>query len=238
MTYSFGGEPVHIPRQRFCLFWAAQPHKVIAVKDKGTITNAYVSLEEFISWALPAPFVDTLMAGAVMVASDTAQGDNELASRLAHEANTTSDAMRRLHCLELQARITRMALSGWELVAPARQTLNSARIGGKPFMHFEKMLRYIGQHFAETITLSDVANAASVSDNYANTLFKKILGTTIKVYITNVRIYRAQMLLAETDAKILSIALDCGFLSLSSFYEAFQRIIGRSPAHYRMQIRR
>jgi len=237
MVYSFGGRTVSLPRDRFCIFWAAQPHRVLNVSGSGKITNAYISLEEFWSWPLPSDFVDAIIAGGVAIATKTLRDDHLLAERFAREVTTTSDQISRLHCLELQGRITRLALTGWELITPPRADTKAIRIGGNAIVHFEKMLRYIATHYTEAITLGDVAKAASVSENYANTLSKKIIGTTVKAHITNVRVFRARMLLAETDDKIISIALDSGFRSLSSFYDAFHRLVGTSPADFRSQIR-
>ncbi|HHC30061.1 MAG TPA: helix-turn-helix domain-containing protein, partial [Rhodobacterales bacterium] len=42
-----------------------------------------------------------------------------------------------------------------------------------------------------------------------------------------------RMLLTETDAKVVSIALDSGFRSLSSFYAAFTEAHATSPSQYR-----
>jgi len=236
MDYSFGGRAVTVPRERFCIFWAAQPHRVLRVRGTGKITNAYVSLEEFWSWPLPKEFTDVIMSGGVVAADRTQRDDVLLAERLAREVRTTTDQMSRLHCLEFQSRITRLALTGWDIIAAPTSKNAATRIGGKAIVHFEKMLRYIATHYADPIKLRDVAQAAQVSDNYANTLFKKIIGTTVKSHITNVRVFRARMLLAETDDKIIGIALDCGFRSLSSFYDAFQQLAGTSPADFRSQV--
>ena len=54
------------------------------------------------------------------------------------------------------------------------------------------------------------------------TLFRRVVGVPIKEHITRIRLSHAQMLLSNSDDKILSIAMDSGFGSLSSFYEAFQ----------------
>lgn len=238
MVYSFGGKLVHVPQDRFCLFWAAQPHRVYDVVGKGKITNAYVALEDFWSWPLPAGFVNTILAGGVIAAKETLADDAILAARLASEVAVVSEQLSRLHLLEIQARMTRLALHGWDLIKPPRIHTESIRSAGNAMRHFEKVLRFIAKNYADPITLQDVAEAANVSPNYANALSKKILGTTIKVHINNVRVFHARMLLAETDDKIISIAFDCGFRSNSSFYEAFHRVVGTSPAQFRASHRR
>lgn len=236
LEYSFGGRTVSLPRNRFCIFWAAQPHRVQNVVGKGKITNAYVSLEEFWSWPLPRKLVDVLLAGGVVAAKETLPDDAIFATRLASEVGIVSEQLSRLHCLELQSRMARMALTGWTLLSPPRSDTGAGRIGGNAIVHFEKVLRFIAKNYTDPITLSDVAEAAQVSQNYANTLSKKIIGTTVKAHITNVRLTRARMLLAETDQKIITVALDSGFRSLSSFYDAFHRLVGTSPADFRARM--
>ncbi|MDJ1009110.1 MAG: helix-turn-helix domain-containing protein [Paracoccaceae bacterium] len=95
------------------------------------------------------------------------------------------------------------------------------------------MLRYVLLHYADPITLNDIAQAAGITKNYAIILFKKMLGTTAKAHLTRVRISHAKMLLSYQDRKILMIALDCGFQSQSAFYEAFKRETGVTPAEFR-----
>ena len=106
-------------------------------------------------------------------------------------------------------------------------------ISGNSVQHIDKMLRFIAANFTHRLTVQDVAREAGVSPNYAITLFKKMLGRTVKEHITDMRIVHAKMLLVETDRKILSVAMDCGFPSLSSFYEAFSCHTGTSPAAFR-----
>ncbi|MBO6725068.1 MAG: helix-turn-helix domain-containing protein [Rhizobiaceae bacterium] len=233
MWYAFGGVEVYVPPNRICLFWAAQPHRVIRVEGIGLITNAYVSLEEFATWKLPAQFMETLLSGGVIHAQDQLDGDVALFDRLGAEVDLATPEASRLHCVELQARIMRLSLSSWYTDGAETNVGSRINLGGNMVQHFEKMLRYIAQNFADPITLGDVAKAANVSQNYANTVFKKVLGTTVKAHVTQVRTCRARMLLRGTDEKVISIAYDCGFRSLSSFYDAFQLYVGISPAEYR-----
>jgi AraC-like DNA-binding protein len=237
LVYSFSGQPVRVPKNHFCVFWAARPHRPIDIIGEGSITNAYVSLEEFWDWMLPREFTDLLLNGAVLIAKKPLDGDTSLTKRWAQERNIVDPQITRLHCLELQARLTRMSRDGWTEALPPTRVGNSNRIGGNAIAHFERMLRFIAMNSLNTINLTDIANSASVSKNYANTLFKRILGTTVKVHITEIRVHRAKTLLAETDEKILNVALDCGFRSLSAFYEAFQASTGKTPALFRANVR-
>ena len=47
------------------------------------------------------------------------------------------------------------------------------------------------------------------------------------------RVSHAQRLLATTDMKIVDVAFDSGFTSISRFNDAFRRACGCSPREYR-----
>lgn len=233
MTYSFSGKEVEVMRGRFCVFWAAHPHRKMSVRDSGEMTNIYVSLSEFLQWSLPMDFVNALLSGSVLSTQAEIDGDSALARRLANEVENTSVQWQRLHSQEVQAWLSRMAVEGWVTLHTPMAVTESRVIGGKAIQHFEKMLRFVAVNFASRITVADIAGSAGVSQSHAVSLFGKMLGRTIMEHIRDMRIVHAKMLLVETEHKILTIAMDCGFGSLSSFYQSFQDHVGVSPAVFR-----
>ncbi len=235
MTYSFSGSQVQVPPERLCIFWAVQPHRVIGVDGNGTTTNAYISLQEFWNWPLPKLFVEQLFQGCVLIADTPNASDNDLTSRWASERNLRDLPTNRVHVLEAQARIARLAMDGWSAVTEPRHHRTRQSLGGKTLYHFERMMRFVAANYTTDIGLTDVAKSTGVSPNYANTVFKKMLGTTVKVHLAEIRLTRARMLLLETDEPVINIALDSGFNSSSAFYDAFQQGVGTSPIKYRKQ---
>ena len=233
MTYSFSGDEVEIPRGRFCVFWAALPHSKVRVRDEGVMTNIYVSLSRFLQWNLPPQFVNALLTGKVLATQDNAEGDDLLARRLANEAHKSDIAWQRQHALEVQSRLSRMSLEGWDTLCEPTTGARTVAINGKAITHFEKMLRFVALHFSSRLSIAEVAAAGEVSESYATQLFSKLLGRSILEHVRDMRLVHAKMLLLESDRKILSIALDCGFGSQSSFYECFQKHVGISPAAFR-----
>ncbi len=233
LTYSFGGADVVIPSGRLCVFWGAKPHKAIAVAGTGTITNAYLPLREVWSWRLPKAFMDALMSGSILAAQTPRASDHAMAEGWVARMDSQDDDWTRLHMLELQARLTRLALEGWDVLRQGRDMVQANRIGGAGITHLDKMLRYISSNYAEPISLNDISHSAGVSPNHAINLFKSLLGTTVKEHLNTLRINHARMLLSQTDQKVLNILFDCGFRSQSAFYEAFQKVTGHTPAGYR-----
>jgi len=95
------------------------------------------------------------------------------------------------------------------------------------------MARYMAAHAAEPIGVAEVAQAAGLHPNYAMAVFRRVLGTTIASYLTRQRLHLAQQRLVASRRDIANIAFDCGFGSVSRFYEAFGRHFGTSPHRYR-----
>lgn len=64
-------------------------------------------------------------------------------------------------------------------------------------------------------------------------LFKSYSGTTLNVYLNELRIEHACAMLTTTYNDIIDIALESGFENLSTFYHLFRKVKGMTPAKYR-----
>jgi len=103
---------------------------------------------------------------------------------------------------------------------------------GSP-LRVEKIARFITEHYLDDISASQIANAAGLNVNYASTLFHQHCGMTPSEYLILHRAYHAHRLLATTDGKIISIAFESGFRSLSRFYATFERVFHCPPREVR-----
>lgn len=93
---------------------------------------------------------------------------------------------------------------------------------------------YVSEHYADNITVADMADAASVSSSYLIRLFKRTLGTTPYNYLLRYRITKARELLDETNRPVVQVAHDVGFSNESNFSYRFSKMVGQSPRAYRM----
>ena len=137
---------------------------------------------------------------------------------------------------ELSARVQRLDREGWrDLRELARQNPAAGHLGHDHdrAVKVEKMAQFIGEHALEGLSAEDVARAAGLHPNYAMSLFKRAVGLTIKQAITRHRLDMAQSMLIASDLSVATIAFDCGFNSLSSFYTAFAQRFHQSPAAFR-----
>ncbi len=233
LTYSFSDAEFEVPQGRFCVFWGAHPHRKLRAVGGGEMTNIYVALAEFLQWSLPSEFSNAVLAGSVVMTKQEMDGDMTLATRLADEAEQAGAEWQKLHCHEVQTRLLRMGMEGWDTIYQPQDGQAEKSVGGRSIQHFEVMLRFIATNFVGKLSVGDVAEAANVSERYAVALFHQILGKSIMQHVREIRIVHAKMLLVETERKIVSIAMDCGFASLSAFYKAFHDSVGMSPAAFR-----
>jgi AraC-like DNA-binding protein len=98
----------------------------------------------------------------------------------------------------------------------------------------ERCKQYIATNLSEKICLDSLAEHTKVTNSYMCKQFKKHAGMTIVEYVNLNRIKLAKKILIERKSeKIIDIAYECGFQSLSQFNRTFQKFVGSSPTSYR-----
>lgn len=105
-------------------------------------------------------------------------------------------------------------------------------------MHFDlscQVLRYIGEHYIEPITLETVAHALGVSRIHLSHIFSQQLRINFRQYINALRIDRACFLLRNPVLSISEIAYLCGYGNPRTFHRAFLSQRQMTPMHYRDQ---
>ena len=85
----------------------------------------------------------------------------------------------------------------------------------------------------QDLSLRDLAAASYLSPFHFARLFKKITGTTPHNYLAAIRTQKAQLLLAETNLSVNTIAARVGYLSSSHFTKAFRAATELTPREFR-----
>ena len=86
------------------------------------------------------------------------------------------------------------------------------------------------------LTLPQLAERLDCSVNHLSQVINAGFGMSFYDYINGYRVRRAEQLLGAADAEsqaILDVALAVGFNSSSTFYSAFKKVTGVTPAQYR-----
>lgn len=96
-----------------------------------------------------------------------------------------------------------------------------------------RSMEFIEENRMEPIMMGDAARAAGLNPSYFSHCFKKNLGISFKQYLNRKRLEEAAVELTTTEHQISEIAFDCGFGSVSSFYQNFAELYKLSPKKFR-----
>lgn len=97
----------------------------------------------------------------------------------------------------------------------------------------QTMLAFIHQHYAEKLTLDQIAAAAIISRRECLRCFQSCIQKTPFAYLMDYRIRMAEQLLRTTSEPITQIALQTGFGTSAYFTKTFRQLRGLTPGQYR-----
>lgn len=90
---------------------------------------------------------------------------------------------------------------------------------------------------ADGLTPDAVAEKIGLSRRSLDRQFRRHLGRSIQEELLVVKLDQARRLLAETDLKLLAVAVRSGFRDASQLCHSFKSAFGGSPMDYRRQVR-
>lgn len=93
---------------------------------------------------------------------------------------------------------------------------------------------YLDEHFAEPVSLEDLAKDSGLSRYHLLRSFREQVGITPGAYQIQLRVLEARRRL-RTGANIADVAFELGFADQSHLSRHFQRVIGTSPGRYAQQ---
>jgi len=116
--------------------------------------------------------------------------------------------------------------------------VRSWSLQGRPDKRFAlaDLMAYAGEHPTDRITLAKAAALTHVSPSQFVRMFKLATGMTFVHFLTNIRLHQAETLLRHSEDRIVQIAGDSGFSSLTHFNRIFRKTYGMSPREFRNKI--
>ena len=84
----------------------------------------------------------------------------------------------------------------------------------------------------------ELAQRCGCSPRHFRRLFREHFGHSLMPKKTELRIDKAKQLLAQTNSKIIDVALECGFQHVGLFASTFHRYTRMTPSQYRRRKRR
>ncbi|MDP0501147.1 MAG: helix-turn-helix domain-containing protein [Verrucomicrobiota bacterium JB022] len=233
VTYLLGAGKVQVEAGQLSLFWAAIPHQIIDFSENAGYFVVTIPFAWFLQFRLPERIVQPLLRGEMVQELDPARRelDLRLVEQWERDLGLPGTEPQQVALAEMEARLRRLALTHPTDSAPDRAT-NLAEGG---LNKAEQMALFIARRYTEPLTVEAIAGAVELHPNYAMGLFRTAFGTTLMDYLLHHRVSHAQRLLATTDRKIVDLALESGFSSLSRFNDAFRKTCGVTPREYRRQ---
>lgn len=97
----------------------------------------------------------------------------------------------------------------------------------------DKIFQYTIEHYAEGITLQEIADQVNMSTPAFCLYFRKHTKKTFIEFLNEVRIGKACQQLIDTQKSISEIAYECGYNTLANFNKQFLKIRNMQPSQYR-----
>ncbi len=113
----------------------------------------------------------------------------------------------------------------------ARDVVAQLRVQEQPAL--AGVFQFIEEHYAEPISLKDVARAANLSPGYLTTLVRRRTGRTVLEWIRERRMAEARRLLVETDESVERIGARVGYEDPAYFARRFRSAHKSTPASWR-----
>ena len=95
-------------------------------------------------------------------------------------------------------------------------------------------MKYLFEHFSESISIEDLSRALGFNKYYLCHVFREITGETIIGYLNVLRCNHARNLLSSGHRTVSEAAEESGFCSFSYFSKTYRRLFGHSPSEDRL----
>jgi len=108
--------------------------------------------------------------------------------------------------------------------------------GGLSPSRLRKVTELVHAKIEDELTLEEMANAVNLSVAHFSQMFRKSTGQSPHRFVLQQRIERAKELLRKAEARVLDVAVACGFKTQQHFARVFRQICGTSPTQYRREV--
>src|SRR5215469_12379991 len=107
--------------------------------------------------------------------------------------------------------------------------------GGLGPGRLRRITELVHSKMEDELTLLEMAQAANLSPAYFSRMFRKSTGETPHQFVLRNKIERAKEMLCTPEARVLDVAIACGFKTQQHFARVFRLLSGTSPREYRLE---
>jgi AraC family L-rhamnose operon transcriptional activator RhaR/AraC family L-rhamnose operon regulatory protein RhaS len=105
----------------------------------------------------------------------------------------------------------------------------------RALLRLGQTLSYIGSHYAEPVTLGQLAKSAGMSLSTLRRVFRRSFQTSPIDYLIGVRVQKSLEILAAGELNVTETAFRVGFNDSTYFARQFRKHMGQSPREFRRQ---
>ena len=99
--------------------------------------------------------------------------------------------------------------------------------------YIQNAINFINSNYMNNITVNEIAEHVNLSRSYLYKMFIKNLKISPQKYLINLRMYKATLLLKNTNLPIGEVANNVGYSDSLLFSKTFSRYFSMSPLNYR-----
>jgi len=105
--------------------------------------------------------------------------------------------------------------------------------GGLGSARLRRIKELVHAKMEDEVTLCEMAQSVELSTAHFSRMFRKSTGESPHHFVLRHRVERAKEMLRASEARVLDVAVACGFKTQQHFARVFRRVCGVSPTEYR-----
>ena len=182
---------------------------------------------------------------ALMASSDGAYGEVEL-----RPSRKFADARLSAMVAAVQAEMVAGFPSGRLFLDSVEQAMAVALVNGHAVRHrpvqisrgglgparLRRITEFVDAKMENELSLDEMAESVGLSTAHFARMFRKSTGETPHQFVLRQRLERAKAMLRAPDARVLDVAVACGFKTQQHFAQVFRDVWGVSPTEYRQDL--
>src|ERR1700739_908107 len=108
--------------------------------------------------------------------------------------------------------------------------------GGLGSARLRRIKELVQAKMDDDLSLDEMAQSVGLSTAHFARMFRKSTGKTPHQFVLRQRLERAKAMLRAPDARVLDVALACGFKTQQHFAQVFRDVCGVTPTEYRQDL--
>src|SRR5882724_6500341 len=107
--------------------------------------------------------------------------------------------------------------------------------GGLGSARLRRIKEFVHAKMEDELALCEMAQSVELSTAHFSRMFRKSTGESPHHFVLRQRLERAKEMLRAAEARVLDVAVACGFKTQQHFARVFRRMCGSTPTEYRRQ---